>query len=114
MSVKTTGQSWWQIWTCFSNSALDIVGNIVAVGANRNSSSSPNEYFDVQIQTTETDFIEVQVMVVENFLISNIFLEKKNAAQAIKVRNASYSLSAIIFYTNRHKLSFYKTWSWGI
>ena len=58
----------------------------------------------MQIQTTETDFIEVQVMVVENFLISNIFLEKKNAAQAIKVRNASYSLSAIIFYTNRHKV----------
>ena len=77
MSVKTTGQSLWQIWTCFSNSALDVVGNIVAVGANRNSFSSPNEYFDVQIQTTETDFIEVQVTVVENFSISNIFLGRK-------------------------------------
>ena len=77
---------------------LDIVGYLVAVGANRKSFSSPNVFFDVQIQTSETDFIEVRVMAVENSSILNAFFrEKKNSPQAIKVRNASYSPSGMIF-----------------
>ena len=90
--------------TWFSFFVLNIVGYVVAVGANRKLLSSPNEYFDMQIQTSETDFAEVRVMVVANSSISNIFFrEKKNAGQAIKVRNAIYSPSGMIFFKQSHK-----------
>ena len=51
----------------------------------------------MQIKTSETDFIEVRVMVVKNSSISNTFFrDKKNSAQAIKGRKASYSPSGMI------------------
>lgn len=70
---------------------------MVAVDPLLKSASSPNQYFDVQMQVNETDQKGVRVMMLDTKAPPSFFKQHQQSIQSIKLKSVSYAPSRTIF-----------------